>query len=1271
MPNRLSLSIFLLLAAIPLLAGERSFRITDYTGWGFAPDLVQYAVPAMKDADYRLTGDDGRALPVQAAPGARTISFVSEIPPNATVSYRLRDDRVGEMPATAVQSVPDGDGLVLSNGLLGVRVPAVTLQAFAPPVPANTLPAPLLAFRNGNGAWLGSGKVLSTRPVKAFRVKLIADGPVYLEACYELEFANGGYYRATIQVIDRVPLAKVTEEYDLRELDGEDYWELNLAKGWSPDTAEAPNTTCGNVREYIGPLRALLQGQPAGKPAKALLPDNGWGPYAIAYLGLWNAAERKANPDTFTQAAFLPLRKGEWRRTTACEVWPADGGVRLQLPLGVRHPGWQTDTASDSSPFSVGEHDPTLPATYGRRLWGLQLASPAPAWQARRPASYAAAPISNRGGTPLTYWQSRCGYGVIGLDQYKDFILRWPDANTAYPRVFIRPDELERYRKAATRSPYANELKEFYLLTGDAKIARRNLGVLEGRYGLGYLANQILGQTTLGHGSQWTWLQILAEDVLAWPELPPADRAQIRAHLALLAYLSMAPDVMSAGNGTHNGNPNMSVSRQQEYANFVALLPDHPLFAKWRDYVAIFTAYKFGSMEAPGGGWFEFGGAYGMHGLHNFCRGLYGQQAAGVPNLDRLFAYTKADWDYYLNLLTPVDSRYRSRMIPGGANSAPAYTEYWLESIGAFAEKDPSFAAKLQWAWENNGANNRPLHPEAVNELLGRPWVKPVEPKLTSRIFPGVGVIFRAHQGPDETYMYLRSGYCWSHWYVDQGHFLLHSKGATLVPFQPYQYYWPGNNAFDLYNTVRFGHPENEFAYAWPDSNILDHAFGPTVDYAWASAGYPEWYIHPGATPGMGDARKLAPGLSQQEGAFTWNRQVMFVKGDTARSPNYFVLRDTMLGDSPTGGKLASWLNLNLLGRMTDVRQLGGHIAVQTEWPTKLDLQFVEPDAPKLEMAEDKLKWDFGGQSGPSWWQLHEKNPAISPNWMLKDGSSVKMPLKLYDNAGIVEKHVFLRLAHAPGQEFFWLLYPRDEKEALPPAEQLAPGVMKVITRESTDYLFLSPTPITFEGEGVHFHGCSGAVRVRPSGVTFAFTGGVGAIGYRHYFLRADQPIERTVKYTELNDFQQWDLYPEYFRPDAPTENGEILTTPRGLRFVMKQHAYARLTAGTVGVRGVGPFDLTFTKDGITGTVAGDTRTLVVTRPAGITRPMFFLDGVQYYAGFADDSAPCAGLATPQFNLAFGVLDGRHTVKITEWVSPPLPPIPARAMLEAANGSSR
>ena len=127
--------------------------------------------------------------------------------------------------------------------------------------------------------------------------------------------------------------------------------------------------------------------------------------------------------------------------------------------------------------------------------------------------------------------------------------------------------------------------------------------------------------------------------------------------------------------------------------------------------------------------------------------------------------------------------------------------------------------------------------------------------------------------------------------------------------------------------------------------------------------------------------------------------------------------------------------------------------------------------------------------------------------------------------------------------------------------------------------------------------------------------------------------------------------------------NAAIVVDGKTARFIVPEASYAKLSAGNVGVRGVGPFDLTLSADRIAGTVDGATRTIVTTWPAEIVRPMYRMDGARWFAGWADDHSIVKGTATPQFGFAFGVTAGKHTVEATEWTYPELPPAPPRRRL--------
>jgi hypothetical protein len=547
--------------------------------------------------------------------------------------------------------------------------------------------------------------------------------------------------------------------------------------------------------------------------------------------------------------------------------------------------------------------------------------------------------------------------------------------------------------------------------------------------------------------------------------------------------------------------------------------------------------------------------------------------------------------------------------------------------------------------------------------------------------------------------MAFRSGYLWSHWYQDQNHLVMYSKGAALLPSQPYAYYTSPLPEFSQYNDIRFGDSANVYHYGWPDSNILAHFFGQRVQYAWSSTTYPAWYITPGVTPGFGDPPKLREGLGQKEGEFTWNRQIAFLVGKTAKSPNYFVIRDTMAGE----GKLAQWFGLNVLGRKGDVQVQPDALHVNTEWPTKLDVFFPgQAITPEL-TEEDPLLDLLAHYYGPTW-AAAVKGKSLSPNWKRKDGKPLDPEKRIVPDQ---EQHVLVRIPAAAGADHFWLAYPRGAGEAAPAVKRLAPHVVKVTHAEGTDYILLAPAHTRYSGEGITLEGTAAAVRVGREDVTLAILTGTGAASYGKALITGLGPVENTFAHAVIPEVNPRvyggipSAIPPYtptlaghqplgdgvkkaangttteYLVDAPTaitttdgavtmeaRKAAIQITPVGIRFVVPERTYVKLTVGTVGVRGTGPFDLTLTDAGITGTVDGEMRTIVATMPKAIIRPMYHLDGTRWYAGYPDDPAPYRGRQDPQFGLAFAVHAGKHQVEIREWASPALPPAPA--MVEIA-----
>ena len=233
-----------------------------------------------------------------------------------------------------------------------------------------------------------------------------------------LDWAEGGYYRATVQVIDQVPLVKVREEYDMNALDGTHFWELDLAKGWHPDRAQTASHNGNGGGDPTGRI-VDFAGLMAQQPVQYMVGDQAWG--KLSYLALFTDAERQATPRAYPLVGIVPLRKGLWRRSNALEVRSDNASdLRIRFPMGARLAEWPRDITSETSPFSTQEEDPNLPLSYGRRVWGLALGQP---------------PLPDPAQDNPAY-QLQCTYGIIGLDRYKDFLLEWEDGHPGYPRLY-------------------------------------------------------------------------------------------------------------------------------------------------------------------------------------------------------------------------------------------------------------------------------------------------------------------------------------------------------------------------------------------------------------------------------------------------------------------------------------------------------------------------------------------------------------------------------------------------------------------------------------------------------------------------------------------------------------------------------------------------------------------------------------------------------------------------------------------------------------------
>ena len=351
--------------------------LKDWTGRGFAPDLVNYTIAAPADGGkgLRVLDADGKSLPVQltlGSAGQATLSFVASISTNGVSTYTIRTDGQGPVATSAVSTLKEGELLVLANQLLAVKVPAPLEKTYNPPVTADKLPAPILAFRGPDGAWRGAGSIVHQRPVKSLRITQTATGPVFTELRYRLDYEGGGFYAATIRVTDQAPFAQVSEEYDLGVSTNSHFWQLDLSKGWQPDAAEHMNVAGQGFIPIAYPSladeeKATTSGPSVGAdltngvstPTRCIHHDSCWGSRFVSFYGIHAAAARQASPESYPLVIVAPLHKGEWRRANSLPVYVKNGMVTVRFPMDVAPISWINEPASDVSPFSCHEfaHD--------------------------------------------------------------------------------------------------------------------------------------------------------------------------------------------------------------------------------------------------------------------------------------------------------------------------------------------------------------------------------------------------------------------------------------------------------------------------------------------------------------------------------------------------------------------------------------------------------------------------------------------------------------------------------------------------------------------------------------------------------------------------------------------------------------------------------------------------------------------------------------------------------------------------------------------------
>jgi len=1074
--------------------------LTDYGFRDWGPELVHYTLDTQRFKPGKLVLLDGKgqAVPFQVTPTAERgtlLSFVAAVKQGQTSTYTLQaspKDRAGEHGTLLQQK--KGGSVEVGNEYFTLALPRPARKSFRTPVAADQVPAPIQRWKQAGCNWAGGAHFATARKVTGYEIRCLDEGPASVTYQARYHFAPKGEYAWQVRVSAGVPVAVISEDFDFGEItEGHDFLMLGLGENWQPEQIgfqTGENVTMHNVLE---PLPAYLErrkaeGNKAVSNVSSKVPPEIYKPAdgmvlldKISATGTWGPKGgvnlRAAKKDGGAcDISVFPYFCGSWRHAMSLLTWydPAHG-VEVGLPLGVRPIRWYLDLSDDQSPFCSHEHDPDLPATYGRRVWalGFGLNTNTLAIWPEFADSLSKPDYQGKITDPYTYTRSVLGF--IGLDEYKEWIVDWPEdpAKAVYPRAYATKASIERLKRTLDQHPDKDLLESMYLLDGKTESAKASANRALYAFTHPYVNDwKTFGLTAYIATYSYTFT-VYAEDALACPELPAELRVKLRRMLALYAYLFAEPDRNPRGAGMHLGNPNMPIGRTEALVEVAPLLPDHPRYGYWMSMLKDYTALKLATMTEPGGAWLE-PPTYQMYGpTRALSLAQFILRNSGYGDLAKEGWHAKA-LEYDANLTMP-DVRFKGwRILPGMGNSGDTLEAVFGMAAGVVEQADPEEAGFFKTIHRLNSGN---LKVSGGNEgvayaFMYQPDVPEKPRPLTTKFVPGYGVAFRAHYGtPDETGMLFRCGFNKSHWDMDTNNTILYSKGAPLSPGTGYQYYYgPASKDNAIYhNRVKVGKIDAPELFGRCEDTILDYGFGDNVDYALGHEYFPPEYFTDG------------------KGEMTWRRHVLFLKSAQPAGANYFVLRDTFPGIQD---RQTWWHWLNLDGKEM-ISQQGNEIEMKTKYGAGTHFWFTEA-------LPGKAVLTFDYNMGPNYHHL--------AFW-----KSLGVP-------GPQDKEVktIYQLTGKPGGDYFYAVFPHKDGETLPTFAQAGDGCLKITTAEATDYAFVSDTPLNYDKDGILFTGKTGAVRIFPDHVVLSMTSGSGRVGYKGYSVEGHGPFERTVKLAEL-----------------------------------------------------------------------------------------------------------------------------------------------------------
>lgn len=583
-------------------------------------------------------------------------------------------------------------------------------------------------------------------------------------------------------------------------------------------------------------------------------------------------------------------------------------------------------------------------------------------------------------------------FGCAGLPASAQQILQWQGVEKdPHPCLYITAKDVARLKKQYRGLPEL-KAKTSWSLESDGmdklvagallaeNAAAQKTVIAEALRNLDIVIQRIPDTTVRrvgphAYGRQVGFAAGLADAALASKEITPQQRAAIVEKIARLSYLMADPDYWSIEKGNVGLNPNMTTMAYAYRLTWAALIPSHPKSKEWLRAGLAEIKREIDEWTDAGGGMAECP-HYSMLILDHWLGACLAARNAGAPEAGHLFdeGIRKASL-WFANISTPRG--------PGGFRRLPSlghtYSNERTSTFGLLAylwkERDPAFAAQMQWMHREHGLFTEPGIKSYYPALMGYrsflldETIAPAVPKLTSAVYPETGVLLRNTIGTDrETTLYMIAGRNHSHYYDDSGSITLWGKGKELCTEDAY-----GEERIHDKNVIkpidaRFVHSMVESPATYnPEEVMAIREFSTSAEFDYV----------------RGTRRG-------------WQRQIAMVKDRDPNGLNYFVMTDTLDAKSVP----ATW---RLFVRASQIKPAPDGVTIIGVEDVDLDVVFVRPAGAKPQIHADNISLTLasgGAITAVLYPRLKtEKPPQIAA---LADGKG----LKLVSSAGT--DYVFL-----------------------------------------------------------------------------------------------------------------------------------------------------------------------------------------------------------------------------------------------------------------------